>query len=61
LPKAVVDRYCLFLERWHVLPDELDRQDRRVIEDIELRMAMKSKVQREYWKEKNPGKDDGSF
>lgn len=60
-PREVVDRYFLFLERWGIPPDVLDRQDRRIIEDIELRSAMKSQAQREYWKMKEPSEDDGSF
>lgn len=61
-PKTWVDRCYLWLERWGILPDELERQDRRIVEDIELRSAMKSQVQREYLKEKEErNSDDGSF
>jgi hypothetical protein len=56
--KEWVDRCFLWLERWGVLPDELARQDKRIIVDIELRAAMKSQIQREYWTQKKL-KDDG--
>lgn len=64
IPEEWADRYYLWLDRWGVLPDELDRQDRRKVAAIELKAAMKSQVQREYLKEreeKNTGENDGSF
>lgn len=57
--KKEVDRKYLWLERWGVLPDELDRQDRRIVEDIELKAAMKSQAQREYWARKHADDQQG--
>ena len=60
-PKAWVDRCYLWLERWGVLPDELARQDRLIVEDLELRSAMKAQVQREYLALKEVEGDGGSL
>ena len=62
-PRQYIDRTYLWLERWGILPSAggLLDQDRRWVEDIELRSAMKSQVQREYWKTKDEQRNDGSF
>ena len=54
-----VDRCYLWLERWGIMPDELARQDRRIVEDIEMRAAMKSQAQREYWEKKKADDQQG--
>jgi len=63
LNKGRVDRYNWWLERYGVLPDELDRQDKRVVRAIELRATMKAKTQREYSKEheEKQATNDGSL
>lgn len=59
MPKEAIDRYYLWLERWGIPPDVVDRQDKRVVKDIELRAALKSEAQREYWQRKT-AENDGS-
>ena len=58
--KDWVNKSYLWLERWGILPKAggLLDQDRTWVADIEMRAALKSEMQREYWIEKK-SKDDG--
>lgn len=41
-------RTCTWLQRFHVLPDQLDRQDKYWVEDVETYFGLKEQIRQEY-------------
>lgn len=41
-------RTCTWLQRFHVLPDWLDRQDKQWVEDVETYFGLKEQIRQEY-------------
>ena len=41
-------RTCTWHQRFHVLPDQLDRQDKRWVEDVETYFGLKEQIRQEY-------------